>query len=373
MSWNSIIGQQRVKQLLRRILETNRLPHALLFYGPDGVGKEAVALELAKVLNCERGGWDACGECPTCMQMATLRHPRLKLIFGMPSKPEEKSAIDKFSETELAEFHALLDAKASNPYTKMIMGKAAGIKVSSIRDLRHDAIFRTDGIGRTVVIVCDADTMNPNAANALLKTLEEPTGDLLLILCTSSRERLLPTIVSRCQQIRFEPLRDEDIRAGLEALDEFDGKHIAAGVQYAAGSFREAVRAARDSGIIPRTEVLLFLREVVSYNPSRLIPKIQEYAARDDRRAVELFLRAVAEWFRDVDAVQAGETARLRNAELRDPIEKFAGHYTQVHCADAVFAIENTIELLGRNVHLTTALIVLAQNLRRSIVPNDPK
>ncbi|MFA6234631.1 MAG: DNA polymerase III subunit delta', partial [Bacteroidota bacterium] len=91
MSWERVIGQQRIKRLLRSMFESGRIPHAMLFYGPAGVGKDAAALTFARALNCGEGNFEPCGRCSSCVAMESLRHQRLKLIFPMPSKADEDS------------------------------------------------------------------------------------------------------------------------------------------------------------------------------------------------------------------------------------------------------------------------------------------
>ena len=367
MSWDTVIGQQRVKNLLRTMFDSGRIPHAMIFHGPEGTGKDAAALMLARALNCDAGGFDPCNRCEHCRLMMTLRHPRLKLVFPMPSKDDESSAIDKLSEDELEEMKALIDMKAENPYHRMGMAKAAGIKISSVRDIRREAAFRAGGRGRTVVVITEADRMNGSAANALLKTLEEPSGDLLLILATARKDALLPTIISRCQLLRFDPLRDSEILDALLRQPDIDPEDARAAAPLAGGSFGLALQLAHEGGLVSREDVLTYLRAVVAYNPPKLMERIQVILGRDDRQALIRFLLVVAGWFRDVLAVQSGAGAYLLNTDLREPITKFAEHYPDADCSAAVDEIERSIDLVGKNVHLANLMIVLSQRLRRCI------
>ncbi|MBL0176496.1 MAG: AAA family ATPase [Ignavibacteria bacterium] len=369
MAWNGIIGQERVKSLLKQLWERGRLPHAMLFHGPEGAGKDAVAIELARVLNCEGGAWEACGVCQSCLRIEQLRHPRLRLVFALPSKPEESTAIDKFSEAELAEMNRQIDAKAENPYCRFAMPKASGIKISSIRDVRHESAFRSAAAGRSVVLISEADRMNNAASNALLKTLEEPTGDTMLILTTAKREAMLPTILSRCQQVRFDPLAESDIAEGIVRLFDVPPEKAVSAAQLANGSVTEALSIAGGEAAIPRETIRLFLRAVCQGKPAMLMEHIRKIADVDDKKAVALFLVSVASWFRDVLAVQEGAEDRIRNTDLGKPIMDFAGHFPDVRCSEAVDAIETAIDMIIKNVHLVTILIVLSHRLRRCIMP----
>ena len=369
MSWSSIIGQQRVSRLLRRLYETDRLPHALLFHGPPGVGKEAVAIELARVLNCESGRWEVCGMCQSCRRMHTLQHPHLKLIFALPSRDREKdeSPLEKLSDAEIAEIQEQIEEKAANPYHHISLSKGSQIIIGSIRDLRHEAAFRSTGQGRTVIVICDAEKMNQSAANALLKTLEEPTGDVLLILCTSKKDALLPTIISRCQQVRFDMLSDEEIRHALERSQGVDPDAIPLAVQLSSGNYAQALELVESESLLKREQILAYLRSVVKDDPADLMNRFKDIIGKDDRKSVVLFLAAVESWFRDVLAVQTDNPELVRNVDLRDSLEKFANHYRKTDCAAAITHIENIVDLIQKNVHLVTALIVLSQRLRRCI------
>lgn len=367
MSWDSVIGQQRVKQLLRTMFEGGRVPHAMIFHGPEGTGKDAAALMLARALNCEAGNFAPCDRCESCRSMMTLRYPRLKLVFPMPAKDDESSAVDKLTEDELEEMNAMIAAKAENPYHRMGMAKAAGIKISSVRDIRKEAAFRSGARGRTVILISEADRMNSSAANALLKTLEEPTGDLLLLLTTSRKDSLLPTIISRCQLLRFELLPQREILDALLRQSEIDPEDARDAAQLCGGSYGLALQLAREGGLISREEVLTYLRAVVAYNPHRLMERIQVILGKEDRQALIRFLVAVAGWFRDVLAVQSGAGDHLLSTDLREPITKFAEHYPEADCSSAVDVIESCIDLVGKNVHLANLMIVLSQRLRRCI------
>lgn len=173
-----MLGQERAKLLLTAAFAPDRLGHAYLFTGPDGVGKTLLAQEAAQALLCRGDGARPCGACRDCRLFAHDAHPDFLLL-----QPEGDSRV---------------------------------IKIDRIRELiRTLSLMPVQG-NRRVAIIREADALQEPAANALLKTLEEPPASALLIL-TSSRPRvLLPTLRSRCQEIRFEPLSAEHVRAILE-------------------------------------------------------------------------------------------------------------------------------------------------------------
>jgi DNA polymerase III subunit delta' len=183
--FSGLLGQEKAKVLLSRSLAAGRTPHAYLFRGPDGVGKQLFARRLAATLNCRQThGGAACGICPSCLKFRSGNHPDFVAI-----RPEQGSIkIDRIRE--------LIKALSYPPYE------------SAVR----------------VVLLEDIHTMRREAANSLLKTLEEPPENNLLILTAESSKSILPTISSRCQCIPFFPLSQQDtvkiLRAQAEDLEE---------------------------------------------------------------------------------------------------------------------------------------------------------
>ncbi len=176
MPFDAIIGQSRQLTILKRMLTAGTIAHALLFTGIAGVGKRTTARALAQALNCDRGDADFCGVCPSCKKTEAGTHPDFITI-----------APDKNT-----------------------------IKIDRIRSLQSSVVYApVVGPWRTIIID-QAERMNKEAANCLLKTLEEPPQATVLILTASSSARLLPTVLSRCQKISFAPLSDHDIQTLLE-------------------------------------------------------------------------------------------------------------------------------------------------------------
>ncbi len=188
MSFAEILGHERPVALLQRAIAVGRVPHALLFYGPEGVGKGTVARAFAGTLLCESGSGDACGRCGPCRRVRGGTHPDLMVLRRQPS--------------ELRQGASLADAKEEEGTGKV----SAEIRVFQIRELAvHVAHAPREGRWR-VVLIEPADRMNAEAQNALLKTLEEPPGRMVIVLVTSRPYRLLPTVRSRCLAVGFAPL-----------------------------------------------------------------------------------------------------------------------------------------------------------------------
>ncbi len=192
--FSRLIGNDEVKESLRRLLTSGRVTGSLLFTGEVGIGKKLFALELAKAMNCRhRIGVEACDECSSCTRISRSTFPP----FGKDDDDKERMIWSEHADVAMARAYKNI------------------IRVPVMRELEREANFRPfEGVAR-IFIVEDADCMNDNAANALLKTLEEPEPTSHLILTTSNPTALLPTIRSRCQIIRFAPIPANQIEAFL--------------------------------------------------------------------------------------------------------------------------------------------------------------
>ncbi|MBI3580412.1 MAG: hypothetical protein HY089_13490, partial [Ignavibacteriales bacterium] len=174
MSWDRVIGQERIKELLKRSIAGKTIAHAYLFYGAEGVGKDALAVEFARALNCVRGGTDACGECPSCKKVDLLQHPNIQLIFSLPVGKSEKSGddpIEVLTQDQVETVQEQIRLKADNPYHRIEIPKSNFIKINSVRNLRREAALSGFEGGKKIFIVSNAEMMNAEASNSLLKTL----------------------------------------------------------------------------------------------------------------------------------------------------------------------------------------------------------
>jgi DNA polymerase III gamma/tau subunit len=148
---------------------------------------------------------------------------------------------------------------------------------------------------------------------------------------------------------------------------DLERENIDSAAHLSAGNYRLALEMARDGGLMSREDVLEYVRAVVLNNPNKLMERISEILAREDRQTLSRFLVAVASWFRDVLALHEG-AERLMNSDLRDSLQRFAEHYPDARCSEAIDEIERSIAHIRKNVHLTNMMIVLSQRLRKCIV-----
>jgi DNA polymerase-3 subunit delta' len=317
MSLAAIIGHAPVVKLLRQAVRRTSVPQSLLFAGPEGVGKRAVAIALAQAVNCPkrpRTGDDACGECPTCQRVARLVHSDVVLI-------------DK--------------------------GDDASIKIGVIRERVLEAIgYRPFEAARRVFIIDPADDMGPEAQDALLKTLEEPPPSAILILVTAYPDTLAPTIQSRCRRLRFGPLVESDVARVLverAGIDRAKAKKLAAS---SGGSVGRAL-AAETGSLDEDREAAFALVLAAQGRVAQRLKASAEFAKHDsdrrDREALSDRLAIVGSILRDLGAMAVGRDAALVNGDREDDLRSLAKSFDLARVVAGYAAVHQAQASLDRN------------------------
>ncbi len=311
MTFDSIIGHKRQIDILQRSLKNQRIAHAYLFEGPDGVGKRLVALALARALFCQTG--TGCGDCPPCRKVDHNNHPDLHL----------------------------LDAEGTS------------IKIDQVRSLQQDLSLRPLEGKYKVCLIDGAEQLNPAAANALLKTLEEPQPNTVIILLTSQPEKLLPTIRSRCQRLPFHRLpkqRLAEILANRLELEETEALILAA---LSEGSFQKALGKNKGLYLERRGDLL---RSLLSLSSGSIIPLFnlaEELAA--EKEQLDDILEIYQVFFRDLLLLKHGRPEdEMINLDLKETL------YRQL-------AVETTTSLLKKLQTLETGRYHLQRNVNRQL------
>jgi DNA polymerase III subunit delta' len=272
MAFPGILGHARVQGLIARALELGRVPPALLFVGPSGVGKRTVALALGRALLCETAGTFPCDACSSCTRALKGIHPDLFLVEAL---------------------------------TKVI-------KIDQVRDVVREIGSRPfEGRARAFVID-DAHELTEQAANALLKSLEEPAARSHVILVTAAPQALLPTVRSRCQLIRFGPLSAALVEQQLRAVAGLDAEDAALRAAAAGGSLGAALSLESEAYRQVRDRLLVLLESAGSSGPLERMGMAQELADQEDLDGALGVLRGL---LRDVAALRAG-AVRLVNPDL---------------------------------------------------------
>lgn len=374
MSWSRIVGHERIKKILQKSILDGRIPSAYLLWGLEGIGKEALAIEFAKTCNCEQpiisgSSIDSCGSCRSCREFEHLSHPNLYMIFSLP--PGKIAATSNpyasLNEAQIEEIQQQITLKAADNYHKIALTKASQIKIASIRSINKELSMSASSRGRRVVLIINAEEMTAESANAFLKNLEEPAEGVTIFLTTSKKHNLLPTILSRCQQLRCSPLSIEDIRSALINKYYVDETTATLAAAIGDGSLLKARQAVSSDMSEFRNSVVAALR--TSFN--RKVYRLQLNAILDEllktKDAVKMqsFLLILMSWLRDSYIISTtGSSDLVINKDQRETLEKFSKHYGDRDLAAAIALIEDSVNLIPRNVMPELIFLSLFRGLR---------
>jgi DNA polymerase III subunit delta' len=320
-----IIGHRRLTTLLARAIERNSLPPTLLFAGPHGVGKWAVARAMAQAVNClepvkspnDYLPIDACGKCRSCDRIA--RHVHVDVIALEP------------------------DDKAS-------------IKIDVVRSVLSDTSYRPFEGKKRVVLIREADTLEPSAQNSLLKSLEEPSPGTMFVLTTAVPGALLPTVRSRCMRLRFGRLTSSELAAALTRFHDYSDDEARAAAALADGSIGQALALADNDLSAYRELAVNMLTNAArrSDTPSRLsaAATLHTGSSKKERTRQDLavVLRLMASMLRDLEAINAGaDRSVLANPAVIGALEPLAPAYQGDRARDAFGAVDRALIALERN------------------------
>jgi DNA polymerase-3 subunit delta' len=330
--FDAIVGQQFPITLLKRLILRGTLPHAMLFTGDDGVGKRSTATALAMACNCRTltsalGGQprpdavNACGKCAPCRKILGGHHPDVVRIGPISSV----------------------------------------IRIDQIRSLLKTLALRPNEADQRVVILSDAQAMNPEAGNALLKMLEEPPDRTLLVLTARQASDLLPTIVSRCRHIRFFPLREADIKQLLTTTDKIDDHTAGTVAALCGGSYNRARKWVDPRWLRRRDWIIDAIGRLNDIGETQIRPWLafSEMLAKK-KEYIEESLEIVTMWLRDLLVVGC-DAAPVLNRDRLDGLFERSRNIRPACLLKQIDAVDDALAALrsNTNTRLTLDAMVL--------------
>ncbi len=306
MSLENIIGQDKVINFLKASIKNDMLASSYLFIGPDGVGKTFLAKEFAKLLNCEKNNSDACDVCVSCMKIDKNIHPDIHFI--------ERDGSD--------------------------------IKIESIRQLERDINLKPFEARKKVFIIKDAHFMNAEASNALLKTLEEPPQNSIIILTTSYLHKIFSTIASRCRKIYFSSIDIEKLSSILENdfhLGKADSHYLS---YFTEGRLGKAI-SLKDRNILSEKNTI-----IDDFINSDNLKQVSFDLDAKNKEDIKYNLDILMAWFRDILLLKCGfDIANLVNADRKKELSNLKNEYKIEDLLKIMHRILDTYTMLDYNIN----------------------
>jgi len=380
LSLHPIVGHERTRSALAGALARGTLPSALLIRGPKGVGKQRLALWLAQLLVCEAPSPDGpCDRCGPCRMTRGLEHPDVHWYFPL-ERPKRVSGDRLADALEDARLQALAELR-SDGLRASHAAEVRGLYLGTARNIRARAAKRPTMAPGPVFIVGDAEHLVPQeasqeAANALLKLLEEPPGDARFLLTSSEPGLLLPTIVSRTVPVQVGGLPEDAVAAFLVEHRDVDPERAAWAARLGRGAIGRAL-GFLDTGDEERGPLEELRRRAFDLTAAAVAPDVGtgyraalSYPPAGARSLIDLFA-FVEEWVRDLAAVAAGADDLVLNHDARDELRRLvrAREVEAVDVPTAFSTIEGARELARGNVNPQLVVNGLVRDLRHALAP----
>ncbi len=363
MGFGEFFGNPKVVTALRAMLAADRVPHAMLFTGPPGVGKYTLARMFAQAANCERRKDDFCGACPTCQRIALLADPAPLVQQGLAERGENPDAATVERVPLILQTHPDVwvlvpdPVRARNPVARPLlrMGQLRAVqRAASFRPSRRRRVFLLDG----------AETMRWDYANIFLKVLEEPPETALLILIAPNPNLLLPTIRSRCLQFFLAPLTPSEIEAFLKGRAKLKAAERKLAAQLAGGSPGAALALDLTESLRLRREVLTLVERALDGRSFGEVFAQTAQLAKSEKERFENILELFYSLLHDLlELLQGPQNSVLGNPDLKQELEALSKKASPAWVARTVEGVDELYGRLRRNINRQLGLDALAVRL----------
>lgn len=369
-----LVGQRNARAQAEQMLLNERLSHAYLITGPDGTGKTAFALALAEIVNGVDHLTDLKGTAIS-RKSSWYTHPDIHLFLPMPSTvgaSELQARLELLSKDpyEIVDFTlrpALTDAESSK-------NRRAFYSIEYYHsEIRPKSVYKPNEGRKTVIIITGIDTMRKESANAFLKLLEEPSDNVLFILTASKTDQLLPTIISRCQHLRLNPLSEEEVKSGLMTYDNKSEEDAAFLARLSDGNYALTRFYDVDTLQQTRSEVIDYLRYSYTQDVSVLLKIIKDWNSNLNTENQIALCNTLEQLLRDILIYRESRNENLvNNIDQIDVISKFCDTMRDARIEDMIEHLHQLKKLLYQNVqfkYIFTALSLRYAHLMRGKDP----
>jgi DNA polymerase-3 subunit delta' len=373
MGFSEFLGNEKIVAALRGAFRSSRVPHALLFTGPRGVGKYTLARMFAQAANCERMTDDFCSECATCLQIAQLADPQKLIEQGLAERGESADAATVERVPLILQSHPDVWAIVPDPVRLKSPVARPMLRIGQLRAVRRAAYFQPSG-RRRVFILDGAETMRSDVANVFLKILEEPPGSATLILTAPSPFSLLPTILSRCMQFHFAPLPVSEVETILKAHSNRKPAEFRLAAQLSEGSPGLALELDVEGAVEKRRSALRILERAARGQGFAQLFADTAALAKDRESSFEDLIGVFYGLLSDVLELNAGvPVPMLRNPHLSKELGALAQSVDATWIGRAIAGMDDLARGLRRNLNRQLGLDALALSLAPARPPTPAR
>lgn len=363
MGFAEFLGNERIVAALRGALRNDRVPHALLFSGPRGVGKYTLARLFAQAATCERSTDDSCGECATCRRVELLRDPARLTEEGLAERGESADAATVERVPLILQSHPDVWALVPDPVRLKSPVARPMLRIGQLRAVQRAAYFKPMG-RRRIFILDGAETMRWDVANVFLKILEEPPEGATLILTAPSPFALLPTIVSRCMQFHFAPLPEPAVERILSGRTGISAANRKLAAQLSEGSPGLALQMDVEGTSRRRREALRILERAARGQGFTQLFADTSALAKDRETPFEEQIGSFYSLLSDLLELTSGTRQPvLRNAPLSKELEALGRTVSTEWVMRAVAGFDQLYAGMRRNLNRQLGLDALAASL----------
>lgn len=347
---DNIPGQKRVKNTLNNFLNSHTIPHAFLFSGLAGVGKENAAIKFVQSIVQKDKGKESE---KSSRLIELLSEPQVKFIFPLPrgkNETDTSSPTEKLSQDELELVKEQIEIKIQNPFHKVSIPKANSIKINSIRDIKKFLSLNYNDIDYRLVLISDAHLMNDEAQNALLKNLEEPPEKVIFILTTSIVSKLKPTIISRCWKINFDPLNGEDIVLILTKYFKLDRTTAEEVAPFSMGSVQSALNLVDLNIHELKKKTISILRYSFGCKFSSAFDELNSLISDQSAKNYPIILGMIIAWINDLQKHRLN-IRRFFYKDHIETLEKFNSKFPNVELNEITARLDKLSDLPRNNIN----------------------
>ena len=363
MGFSEFLGNEPMVAALRGVLRAERVPHAMLFTGPRGVGKFTLARMFGQAANCERLKDDFCGECSPCRHIAQLAKLPDLINQGLAERGESADAATVERTPLILQTHPDVWVLVPDPVRLKSPVARPVLRIGQLRAVQRAAYFQPMG-RRRVFILDGAETMRSDVSNVFLKILEEPPGSATLILTAPSPFNLLPTIVSRCMQFHFSPLPQAEVESILKAQGGRKPAEIKLAAQLSEGSPGLAAEMNVEAVVERRRAILRILESAARAQGFSQLFANTSQLAKDRESSFEDLLADFYGILSDLLELTAGlQSPQLRNQNLAKELEALARSVNSVWVMRAISGTDELAAGARRNLNRQLGLDALAASL----------